>query len=92
MLVLETERLKIADATKFYQSGFQLSRCNVSAIQKQCTNNNSCGNATHIRIPDGTRTIEQNAFKDNTNIISVVIPNSVTSIGRFAFFGCTSIR
>ena len=57
-----------------------------------CTNNSSCGNATHIRIPDGITTIENNAFKDNKHIISVVIPDSVTSIGESAFNGCSSLE
>lgn len=31
------------------------------------------------------------AFKDRQDLTSVVIPDSVTSIGRWAFCGCTSL-
>ena len=74
---------------ELYQPGVQLSRCTV--IEKQCTNNNSCGNATHIRIPEGTITIEEDAFKQNIDLVSIHIPDSVTSIRGNAFLGCSSL-
>ena len=36
--------------------------------------------------------IGANVFKDNTTITSVVIPGSVTSIGNYAFNGCTGLK
>ncbi len=36
--------------------------------------------------------VETNAFKDNTEITEVVIPNSVVFIGQNAFSGCTNLR
>jgi hypothetical protein len=43
--------------------------------------------------PDGDTVISVGleAFKDNTNITSVSIPNSITSIDATAFAGCTNI-
>ena len=56
-----------------------------------CSNKDECPNATHVRIPDGTTTIEDEAFRSNTDIISVIIPDSVTNIGESAFRECTSL-
>lgn len=36
--------------------------------------------------------IMDNAFKNNTFIRSVTIPNSITDIGSFAFAGCSNLR
>ena len=41
-------------------------------------------------IPEGTTTIANNAYQ-NTNYKCVVIPNSVTSIGMYAFADCNSL-
>ena len=30
-------------------------------------------------------------FRENTNLVSVVLPNSVESIGAYAFFGCSNL-
>ncbi|MBO5706163.1 MAG: leucine-rich repeat domain-containing protein [Bacteroidaceae bacterium] len=39
-------------------------------------------------IPDGVESIRDNTFGNCSGLTSVTIPNSVTSIGRFAFEGC----
>ena len=58
------------------------------------------GTDTELVIPstvtyDGTEIpvteIKQEAFRDNTAITSVTIPEGVTSIGQKAFSGCTSL-
>ena len=49
-------------------------------------------NAFSIIIPDSVTTIQDNAFKDCTNLISIIIPDSVTSIGNYAFENCTSLN
>ncbi len=48
------------------------------------------GNETDIVIPDGVTSIGT-AFDGNTRLTSVIIPNSVTSIGGYAFRGCTAL-
>ena len=35
--------------------------------------------------------IGDNAFKDNTNIEEIVIPSTITTIGKNAFSGCTNL-
>ncbi|MBQ3606465.1 MAG: leucine-rich repeat domain-containing protein [Muribaculaceae bacterium] len=59
--------------------------------------NNCClgykGNAPTGKqsIKEGTRLISGAAFQDCTNLTSVSIPNSVTSIGASTFQGCTGL-
>ena len=43
------------------------------------------------KIKDGTRWIGDGAFRDCHRLISVTIPNSVTSIGWRAFSGCSNL-
>ena len=38
----------------------------------------------------GVTSIDDNAFS-TSNIVSITIPNSVTSIGNYAFYGCSSL-
>lgn len=51
------------------------------------------GDITTAEISDGVTTIGQNAFYQHTNLESVSIPSTVTSIGEFAFSlsGLTSV-
>ena len=51
----------------------------------ECINTRTCNNATHIRIPDGTTNIPQNAFRRNNNLVSVEIPDSVRILGVMHF-------
>ncbi|MDE6289872.1 MAG: leucine-rich repeat domain-containing protein, partial [Ureaplasma sp.] len=49
-------------------------------------------NQTNLVIPEIATQIYQNAFKDKTNIISVDTSFSkITSIGNYAFSGCTNL-
>ena len=43
---------------------------------------------TAINIKEGTVSISGYAFYGCTGLTSITIPNSVTSIGEFAFSGC----
>ena len=46
---------------------------------------------TTIEIQGGTVSITGSAFYDYTNLASVIIPGSVTSIGNYAFYGCVGL-
>lgn len=59
----------------------------------------SDGNLEHINIPSHVTpyrfpvtSISSGAFRDYTSIKSIIIPNSVTSIGSGAFSGCSNLR
>jgi hypothetical protein len=45
----------------------------------------------YITMEEGITSIEDNAF-NGTNLIKITIPNSVTSIGNKAFYGCTELK
>jgi len=47
-------------------------------------------NSTY-NIKEGTRFIGGSAFRGCSNLMSVTIPNSVTSIGSSAFYGCSGL-
>ena len=54
------------------------------------------GNGKNIEIPENiyginVTALDENLFKSNITIQSVVIPDTVTSIGGYAFHGCTSL-
>ena len=49
------------------------------------------GDSSTVNIPYGVQTINNNVFKNNTNIKSIYIPDSVTRIGSGAFYGCTGL-
>ena len=54
------------------------------------------GNDTEITLPADyygeSYVIGSSAFKDCSRLTSITIPNSVTSIGNYAFHGCTSLK
>ena len=62
-----------------------------------CYNNATCRNATHIRIKSektnsfGHNILDSQAFKNNTNLISVILPNNLVDIPFEAFKGCTNL-
>jgi len=50
------------------------------------------GFAKNVVIPDGVKSIGDDAFKDADFIESASIPSSVTNIGYRAFSGCASLK
>ena len=56
-------------------------------IQYPCANSK-----TDYTILDSVVDIEDRAFEKNTNLVSIIIPNSVKNIGGGAFERCTSIK
>ena len=45
-----------------------------------------------VEIKQGTKTIADYAFRGCTSLIGIIIPNSVTNIGKAAFNGCTKLK
>ena len=50
-----------------------------------------CGNDSIVSVPNGITAIAPAAFRSNSNLIKVTIPDSVNGIGRYAFAGCNSM-
>ena len=49
------------------------------------------GNRRSVKVPSGVREIAKYAFS-GTSVVTVIIPNSVTTIGYRAFSGCSSLK
>ena len=45
-----------------------------------------------IIIPENIEIIEDNAFVNGTNLISIDIPKSIKAIGKGAFMGCLNLK
>ena len=50
------------------------------------------GSGPDLIIPEGVEAIDNYAFADNTDICSVVLPNSLRLIGCAAFIGCKALE
>lgn len=53
------------------------------------TVNGSCPSV--VNLPPGTRLIAGGAFKNHTELASVVIPEGVMYVGDYAFYGCAGL-
>lgn len=47
---------------------------------------------TAVSIKEGTLSIAREAFLDRSDLTTITIPGSVTSIGYYAFSGCTGLK
>lgn len=72
----------ILDTVQLGRDGFTVDREN--------TLTKYTGGSAVVDIPNGVLTLD-NSFSWNTNITTVVIPESVTKIGDNVFFGCENI-
>lgn len=50
------------------------------------------GKQKQLELPHGIKTIAESAFAENTNIESIIIPASITTIEYRAFFKCFSLK
>lgn len=50
-----------------------------------------CNSLSRINFPNGLRTIGENAFS-SAGLEEIIIPNSVTKIGKMAFYNCTKLK
>ena len=50
------------------------------------------GNATTLNIPVGIEKIAAGAFRNNTNLVYVLINNQTKTIEQNAFYGCTNLK
>ena len=49
------------------------------------------GKMSFVQIPEGVVAIVPYAFSENTNVVSVITPTSLTNICDYAFYGCTKL-
>ena len=81
-----------ASAVLLGKDGFYYEFSNNNAILKEYHSSN-----TEVEIPESVYSYEVTeianyTFLRNTNITSVIIPESVTKIGSSAFYGCTNLE
>ena len=50
------------------------------------------GSAETVVVPDGITSIADGAFKNNTKVKQIVLPNTVKTIGAEAFYNCSSLE
>ena len=81
------ENIKYSEGLAYSSNGD--GTCSVSGIGT-CTDTQIVIADTYNGVP--VAGIRKDAFKNNTSITSVVIPDSVKSIGVSAFYGCTSLE
>ena len=73
-----------------------LSNASADAIPESQFDNHSsnsrCPNLTIAKLPKDLTTIGKEAFQRHPSIVTVVVPNTVNSIGTYAFSGCSNLE
>lgn len=54
--------------------------------------NTYCPNLTYASLPKDLTTIGNYAFQQHNSIVTIVVPNTVTSIGTLAFYNCGKLE
>ncbi len=100
-ITIGSEGISISSTTMFYEStGFLTTE---SSFDMVAYNNGVAriisysGSETDVEIPAEYEdkvvvTIASDVFKNKTNIVSVAIPDSITSIESSAFYGCSGLK
>lgn len=77
--------ITVADGNPFYDS-----RDNCNAVMETATNTLIAGCKTTV-VPATTARIGEAAFYGCKNLVSINLPNGLTSIGRWAFLDCAGL-
>lgn len=80
----------ISDLKTWAQANFGSKKANPLYYAKHLYLNESL--IKNLIIPDGTKSVSSNSFVNCIDLVSVTIPNSVTSIGYYPFYGCGYIE
>ena len=96
---LDTRGTAVISAS-LYQNGVFITSASVTlSVQEPCTVSgttltryNGLGGDLVLPIDKNIMVIGEEAFKDNNNITSIVIPSSVTQISARAFQNCTELK
>ena len=79
------------NAYSFYKNSkiTSLKISNNNAVGKSCFEN--CANLSSAKIGAQVTKIDDEAFKNNTSLPEIIIPDNITSLGKETFDGCSSL-
>ena len=90
---LNSDNVEYAKWAMFYESGVkQITVESLSELAALAFYNVSSAIQGNIVINEGVTTIGGGAFKECSNITSVVLPSTITTIGSTAFYNCTGLK
>lgn len=76
----------------FYGHKFTKIECNCKFIGSQAFMQTNDKSVNSTVILSNTDVIDYGAFKDNSGLVALTLPESVYSIGDYAFSGCSALR